>query len=109
MAIAALMTTHPLLADRVRLALMATLAASEQPLDFTTLLHALELTRGNLSTHLRRLEDDELIEVEKEFYDRKPRTMYRCTENGRLELERYLEAVELAIKSTTTGQTQLRR
>ena len=41
-----LTATHPLLSDRVRLAIMASLAAAEEPIDFNGLLESLELTKG---------------------------------------------------------------
>ena len=94
----ALLAIHPLLADRVRLALMATLGSAEEPIDFSTLLEALELSKGNLSSHLRKLEEGNLISVEKSFVDRKPRTTYQSTEEGKNELNKYLLAVEKALK-----------
>lgn len=85
---------NPLLADRVRLAVMATLAAADEPVDFMTLLHDLDLTRGNLSTHLRKLEGGELIQVSRAFVGRRPKTSYSCTALGRREVLAYLEQVE---------------
>jgi len=85
---------NPLLADRVRLAVMATLAAASEPVDFMTLLRDLELTRGNLSTHMRKLEQGELVRVERAFVGRRPRTTYSCTEQGREAVLSYLEQVE---------------
>lgn len=96
-----LLDIHPLLSDRARLAIMVAVAGSRDEIDFNALLDALELTRGNLSTHLRRLEEGGLIEVNKSFVDRKPRTTYRCTESGREALNRYLQAVNEALKQAT--------
>jgi len=93
-----LLVANKLLADRVRLAIMATLAAVEDPLDFTALLETLELSRGNLSSHMRKLEDAEFVEVHKEFIDRRPRTTYTCTDLGRRELQGYLEQLESFLK-----------
>lgn len=90
----ALLEANSLLADRVRIAIMATLASSKGPVDFTTLLTSLELTRGNLATHLQKLEEGKLIAVKKEFVGRKPRTSYACTKLGRREVEAYLSIVE---------------
>ncbi|MBN2493282.1 MAG: transcriptional regulator [Deltaproteobacteria bacterium] len=95
--------THPLLADRVRLAIMATLAAVPEPVDFNTLLASLELTKGNLASHVRRLEQAGLIEVHKEFIDRKPRTTYRCTSEGLAEVKNYLEKVETLLTPIQGG------
>jgi DNA-binding transcriptional ArsR family regulator len=92
-----------LLADRVRLAIMATLAASPDPLDFNALLDSLSLTKGNLSAHSTKLEEGGLIEVKKEFVGKKPRTTYRCTEKGKSEMRSYLAQIEAMLKLATKG------
>ena len=93
-----LLSIDPLLVDRVRLAIMAALNAVEGAIEFTELLSTLELTRGNLAGHLRKLEESEFIVVHKEFVERKPRTTYRCTAKGRREFERYVAQMESMIK-----------
>jgi DNA-binding transcriptional ArsR family regulator len=93
-----LLKVDPLLVDRVRLTIMATLSLAGGAVDFTSLLEQLSLTKGNLSTHLKKLEDAELVAVHKEFVGRKPRSTYRCTEKGRLEMQKYLSAVESLLK-----------
>ena len=96
----ALLQLNPLLTDRVRLAIVATLAASEEALEFNHLLDTLDLTKGNLSSHMRKLEEGKLVKISKEFVGRKPRTTYTCTARGRKELQAYLEQVESLLKST---------
>ena len=93
-----LLEFNPLLSDRVRLVIMCTLSATEEPIDFTTLLNTLELTKGNLSTHMRKLEDAGLVKVYKGFVERKPRTTYACTAKGKKEIGRYLKKVELMLQ-----------
>jgi DNA-binding transcriptional ArsR family regulator len=93
-----LLRIDSLLVDRVRLAIMAALTAAEEPLEFTELLTTLELTRGNLAGHLRKLEDGYFVEVHKEFVGRKPRTTYRCTSKGREEFAKYISQMEAMIK-----------
>lgn len=92
-----------LLADRVRLAIMATLAAAAQPQDFNSLLESLQLTKGNLSAHSAKLEEAGLIEVKKEFVGKKPRTTYACTAKGKGELRAYLAQIESMLKLATGG------
>ena len=87
---------HPLLAERIRLQLMVAIAA-EETVDFVDLLERLQLTKGNLSSHLRKLEDAGLIEVEKGFVERKSRTSYCCTEIGRKALGAHLDELETLI------------
>ena len=85
---------NPLLSDRVRLAVMASLASSEGPVDFMTLLENLDLTRGNLSSHVQKLEEAGLIEIKKEFIGKKPRTSFICTALGKKEIIIYLIQIE---------------
>lgn len=99
-----ILQTHPLLGDRVRLAALCLVAGSESPLDFNTLMGKLEVvTKGNLSVHLKKLEDAGLLEITKEFVDRKPRTTYRCTKSGKTEIKKYLEQVESALRLSMKG------
>lgn len=94
-----LMSVNPLLADRARLAIMANLSLAGGPVDFNTLLEELQLTKGNLSSHIRKLEEAELIAVHKEFVDRKPRTSYVCTKKGKAEMRYYLSTIEALLKA----------
>ena len=89
---------HPLLSDRNRLLIITAVATSAKPIDFSTLLSTLKLTRGNLAAHLRKLEDGGLITCEKQFVDRVPRTTYCCTAAGRISMRNYLKTVELLLK-----------
>jgi DNA-binding transcriptional ArsR family regulator len=95
-----LLDINPVLIDRVRLVIMAALSGAKEAVDFTTLLETLELTKGNLSAHLRKLEEAGMIEVTKEFVERKPRTTYSCTKEGRKEMARYLSSVEAMLAVT---------
>lgn len=93
----------PLLSDRTRLVIMSTLAASPKALDFNELLEVLGLTKGNLSSHMRRLEEAGHISVCKEFVERKPRTTYTCTRAGREAIKAHLRAIEAALKGVLKG------
>ncbi|HEX4922982.1 MAG TPA: transcriptional regulator [Bdellovibrionales bacterium] len=94
-----LMQTNPLLSDRVRLAIMALLTGSKDEVDFKTLLDRLELTKGNLSSHMRKLEEAGLVDVHKSFVDRKPLTTYSVSAKGREEIRNYLAKVEAVLQS----------
>jgi DNA-binding MarR family transcriptional regulator len=74
--------------EPARLKIMTQLYIVEQG-DFIYLLHQTGLTRGNLSTHMSKLEEVGYIEVIKEFIDRKPVTMLRLTGKGREAFVRY--------------------
>lgn len=77
---------------RVRLGIMAYLVQAEAA-DFNELKDALQATQGNLSVHLRKLEQAGYVEIEKSFLDRKPLTRARLTPAGRKAFSRYLEAM----------------
>lgn len=77
---------------RVRLGIMAYLASAEVA-DFTELKDALQTTQGNLSVHLRKLEEAGYVEIEKSFLGRKPLTRARLTPTGRKAFASYLDAM----------------
>lgn len=77
---------------RMRLGIMAYLADAEAA-EFNELKALLQATQGNLSVHLRKLEDAGYIEIEKSFMGRKPLTRARITASGRKAFAGYLEAL----------------
>jgi DNA-binding MarR family transcriptional regulator len=77
---------------RLRLGVMAYLANAEVA-DFNELKSVLEVTQGNLSVQLRRLEEAGYVTIEKGFLGRKPRTQVRITDAGRAAFAAYLEAL----------------
>ena len=77
---------------RLRLGVMAYLANAEVA-DFNELKAVLDVTQGNLSVQLRKLEDAEYVTIEKGFLGRKPRTQVRITAIGRRAFAAYLEAL----------------
>jgi DNA-binding MarR family transcriptional regulator len=79
---------NPAIHSPSRLMILAFLAAVESA-DFTFLLNQTNLTRGNLSTHLSRLEEAGYVDVKKEFVDRIPRTLYRLTGAGKNAIREY--------------------
>jgi DNA-binding MarR family transcriptional regulator len=68
--------------EPARLLIMANLFVVESA-DFTFLLRQTQLTRGNLSSHLSKLEAAGYIDVQKEFVEKIPRTLLRLTPEGR--------------------------
>jgi DNA-binding MarR family transcriptional regulator len=83
---------------RMRLGIMAYLADAEAA-DFNELKALLQATQGNLSVHLRKLEEAGYIEIEKSFLNRKPLTRARITAPGRKAFAQYLEALGKLIGS----------
>jgi predicted ArsR family transcriptional regulator len=91
---------NKLLENRIRLAIMSLLMVEEQ-LDFNAFKETLDLTDGNLASHMAKLEEAAYIQVEKRFQDRKPQTCYRATEAGRTAFRDHLSALEAIIRGST--------
>jgi len=83
--------------SRIRLGIMSALMVNDT-LDFNALKDLLELTDGNLASHLKALEQQEIIAVTKQFVGRKPSTTYKTTLQGRDLFRRHLSALEELIK-----------
>ncbi|MFB6151681.1 MAG: winged helix-turn-helix domain-containing protein [Haloarculaceae archaeon] len=64
---------------------------------FPELQEELDLTEGNLSSHLGTMEEEGAVAVEKEFVDRRPRTTYELTDEGRELFEDHIETLEALI------------
>ena len=62
--------------------------------DFQFLQHQTDMTPGNLSSHLRKLEDAGYVEVTKEFMDRTPHTALKLTKKGREAFKQYRKSVK---------------
>ncbi|ADK99965.1 hypothetical protein MMB232_00590 [Brevundimonas subvibrioides] len=77
---------------RVRLGIMAVLSGAESA-DFNTLKARLQTTDGNLSVHLRKLEEAGFVAVTKRFVGRKPLTEASMTAAGRKAFVAYLDAM----------------
>lgn len=69
--------------------------------DFSSLKDLLQLTDGNLASHLRALEDLEYIIVTKQFVGRKPNTSYSASELGKISFHQHLNALENFIKNNS--------
>lgn len=87
----------PILHERGRLAIVSVLAAVDG-LTFTEVRDELEMTDGNLSVHLQKLEDKGYVTISKHFVGRRPQTTCRLTVAGRRALTRYLDHLEAIVK-----------
>ena len=86
---------------RLRLGIVAFLAHAEAA-DFNELKAALNATQGNLSIHLRKLEDVGYVAIDKSFLGRKPRTRARLTQAGRQALAAYLDTLAKLVDDLRT-------
>jgi DNA-binding MarR family transcriptional regulator len=84
--------------SRVRLGIMSVLAVNDK-LDFNSLKEYLDVTDGNLASHLKGLEREKYIGVEKSFIDRKPNTKYYLTKTGKKAFDEHLKVLEKIIRS----------
>jgi DNA-binding MarR family transcriptional regulator len=87
----------PVLHERCRLAIASVLAAVES-LPFTELRDQLEMTDGNLSVHLQKLEEKGYVAIAKHFVGRRPQTTCRLTAAGRQAFACYLDHLEAIIQ-----------
>ena len=84
-----------------RLQIFAHLYANGET-SFTALKEDLEMTEGNLSSHLQKMEDAECIRVEKQFVERKPQTTYELTESGQTKFENHVRTLDSLIDGLDT-------
>ncbi|MGV8929440.1 MAG: winged helix-turn-helix domain-containing protein [Brevundimonas sp.] len=77
---------------RLRLGIMVYLADADTA-DFTELKTVLEATQGNLSVHLKKLEEAGFVAIDKSFKDNKPLTRVSITREGRQAFSSYLDAI----------------
>ena len=87
-----------LLAHRSRLGICVLLSRHEE-LSFRRFKELLQETDGNLGAQLRKLEDEGLITVRKEFQNRKPVSWYGLTAQGRQTLSAHLEALRRIVET----------
>ncbi|UZD22785.1 transcriptional regulator [Algoriphagus halophytocola] len=81
----------------VRLRVMSILMVNEE-YDFNSFKEMLDVTDGNLASHLKNLEKQEYIQVSKSFVGRKPLTNYSATASGKEAFQAHLEFLENLIK-----------
>jgi len=79
--------------SRIRLA-VASMLYHDGVCDFNSLKKGVGATDGNLTTHLKKMEECAYIIVEKKFVDRKPMSIYQLTDEGKKGLENYIDKLE---------------
>lgn len=86
--------------SRIRLGIMSILMVNDW-VDFATVKEMLDITDGNLASHITALEKLDYVEVRKQFVGKKPNTTYAATEQGKKAFMDHLNALESIIKKTT--------
>jgi DNA-binding MarR family transcriptional regulator len=85
------------LEHRVRLQIMSVLITNEA-YDFNSLKEVLNVTDGNLASHIKALEKEKYISVNKTFVEKKPNTRYKITTTGRNAFNKHVDALEGVVK-----------
>ena len=82
--------------SRIRLGIMSILMVNEW-VEFKEMKETLDITDGNLASHIAGLEKNDYIEVKKEFVGKKPKTSYHATKTGRKAFNQHLNSLEKLI------------
>ena len=83
--------------NKIRLGVMSALMVNSH-VSFNDLKDLLDVTDGNLASHIKSLEKEGYISVKKSFIERKPNTVYQITDSGRIAFERHLNILEQILK-----------
>jgi DNA-binding MarR family transcriptional regulator len=84
--------------SRIRLGIMSILMVNDW-VDFPTIKEMLNITDGNLASHIQALEKLQFVEVKKQFIGKKPNTSYAVTKTGKKAFNEHLDALEKLLKS----------
>ena len=95
--------------EKARLGILTSLLSHPEGLSFNDLKSLCALTDGNLSRHLRVLEEERLLTVEKGFEGRKPRTHCRMSAQGRQRFLAYLAVLEQVVRDAVTANRERSR
>lgn len=94
--------------EPARLAILTALSACKRA-DFMYLLRLIGLTRGNLSTHLAKLEQAGLVRVDKRFVGRRPNTLVALTARGRRAIADHWRRLEELRESSRRWEAEVER
>ena len=83
--------------SRVRLGIMSVLIVNEW-VEFSTLKELLQITDGNLASHISALEKIKYLKVKKQFIGKKPNTSFSITAEGRKAFKEHLDGLEKLLK-----------
>ena len=84
--------------SRIRLGIMSALMVNDE-VNFNDLKELIQVTDGNLASHLKTLEESKYLKVQKGFIGRKTNTTYSVTKEGEKAFKNHLDALEQMIKS----------
>jgi DNA-binding HxlR family transcriptional regulator len=85
--------------SRIRLGIMSALMVNAE-VNFNDLKELMDITDGNLASHIKTLEENSIIKVQKGFIGKKTNTTYSVTKTGEKAFKAHLEALEKMIRQT---------
>ena len=85
--------------SRIRLGIMSALMVNLE-VNFNDLKELLDITDGNLASHIKTLEENSIIKIQKGFIGKKTNTTYSVTKAGEKEFKTHLDALEKMIRQT---------
>jgi len=85
--------------NRVRLGVMSLLIVNDW-VDFNEFKEALNVTNGNLASHITALEKEKYVQIRKAFIGKKPHTSFQATVEGKQAFQEHLNALEALIKGS---------
>lgn len=88
--------------SRIRLGILSLLTVNDS-VDFNTMKEMLDVTDGNLASHLKTLEKEGVLSVHKQFVGRKPNTSYAVTPLGKKLFQEHIRALERMIRPLETS------
>ncbi|HEY4787617.1 MAG TPA: transcriptional regulator [Bacteroidales bacterium] len=83
--------------NRIRIGIMSVLMVNDR-IEFSVLKEILDVTDGNLASHITALEKLKYIEVTKQFVGKKPNTSYKVTNDGKIAFNKHLDTLERIIR-----------
>jgi DNA-binding MarR family transcriptional regulator len=83
--------------NRIRLGIMSVLMVNDK-VEFSVLKEMLDITDGNLASHISALEKLKYVEVQKQFIGKKPNTTYQVSKAGKKAFNEHLDALEKLLK-----------
>jgi DNA-binding HxlR family transcriptional regulator len=89
-------TVEKIFSSQVRLKIIAALVVTS-PLLFNDFIEELSITKGNLSSHMRTLEEASFITIKKQFIENRPQTSYNITDIGSSAFKQYVLELEKII------------
>lgn len=87
-----------LLSEKSKLLIMTALIEAGEKLSFSELAEVADLTNGNLSSHLRKLEDASYVKLNKQFVERRPLTTVEITATGRAAFREHVEGLKAILE-----------